>query len=155
MTSFPGLQDYFEEDDVLFSDHPWAILKTDKMAGYMKQVAVIGHKCDSFDVVQFMDAEDSIRGECWWCKTSIPDHIQGLWQMMNWDRIPHMRVYDTDDELYDKNLGTRFKKSAPNVHGDGQMPTEYTRNRKKQTQVGHATALIHKTQTIIGRYSGR
>lgn len=93
MTSFPGLQDYFDKKDVLFSADPWAILGTDKLAGYMSQVSIIGHKCSSFEVVQFLDEEDSLRGECWWCKTSIPDEIQALWQLHNMDKIPSMTRY--------------------------------------------------------------
>lgn len=96
MPSFPGLQDYFEKDDVLFDANPWAILSTDKLAGYMMQVAVIGHKCDQFDVVQFLDEEDCILGVCWWCKTPIPENVQGMWKMLNWDTLPRMKQYDPD-----------------------------------------------------------
>ena len=123
MSSFPGLQEYFDPDDVLFDERPWAILKTDKLAGYMAQVAVIGHKCDKFDVVQFLDEEDSIRGECWWCKTSIPEAVQGLWQMLNWENLPKMRQYETDVAWAAIPPDKRFS--------------------KKQTQVGHATAATH------------
>ena len=139
MLKFPRLQEYFEDDDVLFSDHPWVILSTDKMAGYMNQTAVIGHKCSEFEIVQFMDEEDSIRGECWWCKTGIPDHIQGLWKMMNWEKLPNMREYETDES----------EKETHSVHGDGRKrPTMHT-------SVSLATASIHKTQTIVGRDNGR
>ena len=129
MSSFPGLQDYFEDDDVLFREEPWAILSTDKLAGYMNQVSVIGHKCDQFDVVQFLDEEDAIVGECWWCKHPIPESIQALWKMHNWEALPGMRVYASDKE---------WEALKP-----------YNRLNKKFTQVNHATATTHKAKRIV------
>ena len=124
MPSFPGLQDYFDPADVLYEDKPWVVLSPDKLAGYMMQKAVIGHKCDEFDVVQFMDEEDCIWGECWWCKTTIPDNIQFMWQMLNWDKLPDMRRYVSGKEDESKN--------QTNVH----KPMK----DKKQSIVGRHTA---------------
>ncbi len=150
MSSFPGLQDYFEEDDVMFEAIPWAILKTDKLAGYMAQVSVIGHKCDEFDIVQFLDEEDAIGGVCWWCKTVIPDEVQGLWKMLNWENIPNMRVYDSDELEATSAPHTRFKKTTTQV-GQATQQTQKIRSKKNQTNVFHPSK--DKTQTVVGRHT--
>ena len=162
MSSFPGLQEYFDPEDVLFDERPWAILKTDKLAGYMAQVAVVGHKCDKFDVVQFLDEEDSIRGECWWCKTTIPEGVQGLWQMLNWENLPKMRQYETDGASWAAiPVEKRFEKTTTQVdsatHANQNSKTSCTRNpkaykaKKMCSRVG-SWAPHKKKQSIVGRY---
>lgn len=161
MISFPGLQDYFEKDDVLFEANPWAIVKTDKLAGYMAQIAVIGHKCDRFDVVQFLDEEDCLLGVCWWCKESIPDEIQGMWKMLNWNQIPKMKQYETDEVLDALPPHKRFVKNHPKTGY-----SDYKLSTNKSSWVGlpnpfqapeKGTAIWHpskkKTQSRTGRYS--
>lgn len=166
MVSFPGLQDYFEDEDVLFNADPWAILSTEKLAGYMLQECVVGHKCVQFEIVQFLDEEDVLRGQCWWCKEVIPEEIQGLWKMYNWENLPKMRTYTTDEDADNiRPSGGAYKKatlvkcyvdkpivkakSTTNVtirsktitstHKDGQYP-----DSKKYTQVGLATTFVQK-----------
>ena len=123
MSDFPGLPEYLEEADILFDQRPWAILGIDKLAGYMAQKAIVGHKCKSFSVLQLMDEEDVIRGECWWCKDMIPEGVQFMWQMLNWQNLPKMRQYETDSEWAMKPADKRFV--------------------KKFTQVSLATASTH------------
>jgi len=124
VSDFPGLPDYMEDSDLIFDQRPWAILGTDKLAGYMAQLAVVGHKCDGHTILQFMDEEDAIRGKCWWCKQSIPEGIQFMWKMLNWDKLCHMRTYESDEVWEALPPDKRFM--------------------KKNTQVSLATASIHQ-----------
>ena len=183
MSSFPGLQEYFDVQDVLFEERPWAILATDKLAGYMAQVAVVGHKCEKHDVVQFLDEEDALLGVCWWCKDKIPESIQALWKMLNWEHIPQMRVYATDEKWAEMKPQTRFTKTRTFVgHSTAEHQKNHTqvdsatralsnnktscvRNEKAYKKVRHHLApkkssyTFHpsrdKKQTIVGRYKGR
>ena len=167
MPSFPGLQDYFDKQDMMFNADPWAILKTDKLAGYMMQVAVIGHKCDQFDVVQFLDEEDCILGVCWWCKTPIPENVQGIWKMLNWETLPRMTQYESEEEFEDLSPDERLVKNHPQVglytHAHNSTKTSCVRNPKAykkgqcrvwdKNQTNIHRPMKDKTQTIIGRYS--
>ena len=115
MADFPGLPDYLEDSDILFDYRPWAILGLKKLAGYMAQGAVIAHKCDEFTIMQLMDEEDALRGQCWWCKVSIPEGVQFMWQMLNWDKLPHMRRYESDEVWEAEPPDKRYVKSVTQV----------------------------------------
>ncbi len=99
MSNYP---EPLEASDILFELDGWMILSTDKLAGFRKQLSVVGHECPQFTdrdrgdagPIQFLDEEDSLIGVCWWCRVEIPEEIQTLWRLQNMDAIPEMNQYN-------------------------------------------------------------
>ena len=54
------------------------------------QMAIIGHRCKTFKVAQFLSSEDALQGQCWWCKAKVPESILTIWKLQNFDQLPRI-----------------------------------------------------------------
>jgi hypothetical protein len=81
--------------EILFELDHWYILgDTDPMHLWIPRLAIqttcMAHDCDHFKNVQYLDEVDSLVGKCWWCKEIVPDEVQGLWRLLNADKMPEI-----------------------------------------------------------------
>jgi len=47
--------------------------------------------------VRYLDAEDSIKGKCWFCMADAPPELHSVWMIHNMDIIPRLRL-PADDQ---------------------------------------------------------
>jgi len=81
--------------EILFADpehEDFVVLRAgnDFIKSFYDQIAIIGHRCKTFKVAQFLSSEDSLQGQCWWCKADVPESILTIWKLQNFDHLPRI-----------------------------------------------------------------
>ena len=82
----------FTGHTILFEDpneDDWVILKPGNafVKQFYDQMVIIGHICKTFTVAQFLSSEDALQGQCWWCKEHVPESINTVWKLHNFDNL--------------------------------------------------------------------
>lgn len=82
----------FTGHEVLFTDpenEEFVVLKAgnDFVKQFYDQLVIIGHRCKTFKVAQFLSSEDAIQGQCWWCKADVPESVLTIWKLHNFDHL--------------------------------------------------------------------
>ena len=85
----------FSSNKILFEDpehDDFVILEAgnDFIKAFYEQQVIIGHRCKTFKVAQFLSSEDAMQGQCWWCKANIPESIITIWKLHNFDNLPRL-----------------------------------------------------------------
>ena len=88
MTPTPHELADFTGHKILFEDpenKDFVVLKAgnDFVKSFYEQMAIIGHRCKTFKVAQFLSSEDALQGECWWCKAKVPESILTIWKLQS------------------------------------------------------------------------
>jgi hypothetical protein len=88
-----------EAEDILFQEEGWYVLRLDRMLqedpldDLLEDLGVasaIGHDCQHFSEmhnVQLLAGDDCLAGYCWWCKEAVPESVQTVWTIHNFDYI--------------------------------------------------------------------
>lgn len=95
------------------SDEDRARCFTHNDANFFMFESVIKHRCpfDGIDIRQgvgpndsrhgepggmsFLDEEDSVMGMCWWCMTAVPNDLNALFKLQNWEAMLKVHVSET------------------------------------------------------------
>jgi hypothetical protein len=121
-----------EQEDTLFKEDQWYVLKLDRMLdadpfdseNMRIMQSGIGHDCRHFEIpnhIQILGGDDCVAGVCWWCKEVIPEAVQTIWTLHNFDYI----------ETLDPEAIEFCKEDAKAARGLGQWEAEWSAKLEK------------------------
>ncbi len=115
------------QEKVLFTNEDWKLIEVSTISKDSKRqhfdqtedmlfISAIKHKCNyastrrskEGDVIGtwksnlkesvYLDEEDTVKGRCWWCMKTVPEDVNALWKLQNWDVIPKVHISDSWNE---------------------------------------------------------
>ncbi len=73
--------------------------------------------------ISFLDEEDSVMGICWWCMTSVPNDLNALFKLQNWEAMLKVHVSHTwtdEEEVEERKANIReIQRDIKNGEWDG------------------------------------
>ena len=142
-------QGCMSQEKVLFTDHGWTLIQADSISqnsrdrcftdsdrGSFLFTSVIKHKCDynidsdvgpidtrsvSSGSYTFLDEEDTVKGRCWWCMEFVPEGLNALWKLQNWNVM--LKVFISDSWDADQ-VKMRMKEIAKKMNPKTKIRTE-------------------------------
>jgi len=140
------------KEKILFREDGWLLVRSNTIskedrercfvhsdADYFLFESVIKHRCpfDGTNVESgpidtrkgqnhggksFLDEEDSVMGMCWWCMTAVPNDLNALFKLQNWEAILKVHVSHTwsEEDVEGRKADIReLQKSIKNGEWDG------------------------------------
>ena len=127
------------QEKVLFANKDWKLIKVSTMSKDNKKQhfdqtedmlfkSAIKHRCNYAGVRStnphsgiintrgvkkeepvYLDEEDTVTGKCWWCMTAVPEDVNALWKLQNWDVIPKVLI---SNAWHEDEVKSRFREIA-------------------------------------------